>query len=227
MLIFKRHRFRPCFFIADFAVRVSDLTFGNVKCKQAGSKLQNPNMNEKKNPWTILASQEIYNNPWIQVTEHQVLNPAGGQGIYGVVHFHNLAIGVVPYENGRIWMVGQYRFPLEAYSWEIPEGGGKLDIDPLDSAKRELKEETGLEAAHYEVLLEMDLSNSVSDERAIVYLATGLTQGESSPEETEELHVRSMSLEEAYAMVERREIRDSLTVAAIYKLRILVLEGRV
>lgn len=183
-------------------------------------------MNENKNPWTILSSKEIYNNPWIQLTEHQVLNPGGGPGIYGVVHFHNLAIGVVPYADGKIWMVGQYRFPLEAYSWEIPEGGGKLGIDPLDSAKRELQEETGLEAAHYKVLLEMDLSNSVSDERAIVYLATGLQQGEASPEETEELHVRQMTLAEAYALVEARVIRDSLTVAAIYKLRILELEGR-
>jgi 8-oxo-dGTP pyrophosphatase MutT (NUDIX family) len=183
-------------------------------------------MNEMKNPWKILASQEVYNNPWIRVTEHQVLNPAGGPGIYGVVHFHNLAIGVVPYQDGKIWMVGQYRFPMEAFSWEIPEGGGTIGIDPLDSAKRELKEETGLHAAHYEVLLEMDLSNSVSDERGIVYLATGLVEGEASPEETEELHIRQMTLAEAYALVEQRVIRDSLTVAAIYKLRILELEGR-
>jgi 8-oxo-dGTP pyrophosphatase MutT (NUDIX family) len=184
-------------------------------------------MNESKNPWTVLASRELYNNPWIQVTEHQVLNPSGGPGIYGVVHFHNLAIGVVPYADGKIWMVGQYRFPLEAYSWEIPEGGGKIGIDPLVSAARELQEETGLTADRYEVLLEMDLSNSVSDERAIVYLATGLHAGAAAPEETEELHVRQMTLDEAYAMIERREIRDSLTVAAIYRLKIMVLEGRI
>lgn len=184
-------------------------------------------MNETRNPWTILSSKTVYDNPWIRLTEHQVLNPSGKPGIYGVVHFHNLAIGVVPYENGKIWMVGQYRFPLEAYSWEIPEGGGKIGIDPLDSAKRELQEETGLTAERYEVLLEMDLSNSVSDERAIVYLATGLHHGEASPEETEELHIRQMTLAEAYDLVERREIRDSLTVAAIYKMRILELEGRI
>jgi 8-oxo-dGTP pyrophosphatase MutT (NUDIX family) len=182
-------------------------------------------MNESKNPWTILSSQEKYNNPWIQVTEHQVLNPAGGPGIYGVIHFHNLAIGVVPYADGKIWMVGQYRFPLEAYSWEIPEGGGKLGVDPLVSAARELQEETGLTADRYEVLLEMDLSNSASDERAIVYLATGLHAGEAEPEETEELRLRQMTLAEAYAMVERREIRDAMTVAAIYRLRVMELEG--
>lgn len=184
-------------------------------------------MNESKNPWTILSSRDVYNNPWIQVTEHQVLNPAGGPGIYGVVHFHNLAIGVVPYERGKIWMVGQYRVPLEAYSWEIPEGGGKLGLDPLVSAARELQEETGLTADRYEVLLEMDLSNSVSDERAIVYLATGLHAGEAEPEETEDLRLRQMTLAEAYEMVERREIRDSLTVAAIYRLRVMELEGRI
>lgn len=184
-------------------------------------------MNESKNPWTILSSEEQYNNPWIQVTEHQVLNPAGKPGIYGTVHFHNLAIGVVPYADGKIWMVGQYRFPLEAYSWEIPEGGGKLGVDPLHSAARELQEETGLRADHYEILLEMDLSNSVSDERAIVYLATGLHHGDAEPEETEDLQMQQMTLEEAYARVERREIRDSLTVAAIYRLRIMALEGRI
>lgn len=182
-------------------------------------------MSDEKNPWTILSSQLQYDNPWIRVTEHQVLNPAGGKGIYGVVHFKNLALGVVAYEDGWIWMVGQYRFPLETYSWELPEGGGPLGIDALDSAKRELQEETGLKAAHYRPILEMDLSNSVSDERAIVYLATGLSQGEAAPEETEELKVRKMRLEEVYEMVERREIRDSLTVAAVYKMMLMKARG--
>jgi 8-oxo-dGTP pyrophosphatase MutT (NUDIX family) len=183
-------------------------------------------MDNEKNPWTILSSREVYDNPWIGVTEHQVINPSGGRGIYGVVHFHNIAVGVVPYENGRIRMVGQFRFPHNAYSWEIPEGGGALGVDPLDSARRELQEETGLRADHYEVLLEMDLSNSVSDERGIVYLARGLHQGAATPEDTEDLQLKTLTLEEAYQMVERAEIRDSLTVAAIYKLRIMQLEGR-
>lgn len=178
------------------------------------------------NPWQVQSSREVYDNPWIKVTEHQVLNAAGNPGIYGVVHFKNLAIGIVPYADGKIWMVGQHRFPHDAYSWEIPEGGGKLDIDPLDSAKRELHEETGLHAAHYERLLEMDLSNSVTDERGIVYLATGLTQGEAAPEEDEVLHVKQMSLDEAFALADRGEIRDSLTVAAIFRLRVMQLEGK-
>lgn len=179
-----------------------------------------------KNPWTLLSSAKIYSNPWIELTEHQVLNPSGGKGIYGIVHFKNLAIGVVPYDNGDIWMVGQYRLPLEHYSWEIPEGGGPLGIDPLDSAKRELQEETGLSASSYEVIVEMDLSNSVSDERAIVYLARGLEAGEASPEDTEDLRIKKMPLDQVYHMVEQGEIRDSMTVAAIYKLRVMQLEGR-
>lgn len=183
-------------------------------------------MEDARNPWTVLSSEKIYENAWIALTEHQVLNPAGGKGIYGVVHFQNLAIGVVPYAAGKIWLVGQYRFPLDAYSWELPEGGGALAVDPVESAARELQEETGLRADKYETLLEMDLSNSVTDERAIVYLATGLHEGAASPEDTEELKVRTVTLAEAYAMVERREIRDSLTVAAIYKMRILELEGK-
>jgi 8-oxo-dGTP pyrophosphatase MutT (NUDIX family) len=178
------------------------------------------------NPWQVQSSREVYDNPWIKVTEHQVLNAAGNPGIYGVVHFKNLAIGIVPYADGKIWMVGQHRFPHDAYSWEIPEGGGKLDIDPLDSAKRELHEETGLQAARYERLLEMDLSNSVTDERGIVYLATGLTQGEAAPEEDEVLHVKQMTLDEAFALADRGEIRDSLTVAAIFRLRVMQLEGK-
>ncbi len=182
-------------------------------------------MKEESNPWIIKHSEVRYDNPWIKLTEYQVINPAGNPGIYGVVHYKNLAVGVVPYENGDIWLVGQYRFPLETYSWEIPEGGGPEGEDPLDSAKRELKEETGLIADEYETLLEMDLSNSVSDEKAIVFLARNLKQGISNPEATEKLKVKKISLESALEAVERREIRDSLTVAAIYKMQILKLEG--
>lgn len=179
----------------------------------------------QENPWQTLSQDTKYDNNWIKVTEFQVVNPAGGKGIYGVVHFKNQAVGVVPYENGEIWMVGQYRYPLKAYSWEIPEGGSPVGEDPLATAKRELKEETGLVASTYEPILEMNLSNSVSDEWGIVYVATGLSQEEAEPEETEELHIKKMKLEEVYEMVESREIKDSLTVAAIYKLMLMKSSG--
>lgn len=174
-----------------------------------------------KNPWTILGKREIYQNPWIQLSEFDVISPGGKQGIYGRVHFRNQAVGVVPYDDGWIWLVGQYRFPLEAYSWEIPEGGSPVGEEPLQTAQRELKEETGLVAEQYQSLLEMHLSNSVTDEWGIVYLATGLSQGESEPEHTEQLEVRRIRLEQAYEMVEAGQITDSLTVAAIYKLMLL------
>jgi 8-oxo-dGTP pyrophosphatase MutT (NUDIX family) len=175
-----------------------------------------------ENPWKILAERQIYDNPWIGVTEYDVINPGGGRGIYGKVHYKGLAIGILPMdEEGNIWLVGQYRFVLDAYSWEIPEGGGRLDIPPIESAKRELKEETGLLASDWSLLLEMHLSNSVSDERALVYLARGLEQREAMPEETEQLVVRRLPFEEAYQMVVRGEITDSMSVAAILKVKLM------
>ncbi|WP_343670401.1 NUDIX hydrolase [Chitinophaga sp.] len=183
-------------------------------------------MDLNHNPWTILSSKVEYDNPWISVTEHQVLNPAGGKGIYGVVHFKNAAIGVIPFdEDGNIYLVGQFRFPLEGFSWEIPEGGGPLGTDPLESAKRELLEETGLIAHHWMPLVKIHLSNSVSDEAGVVYLARQLEQREAEPEETEELHIRKIPFEEAYQMVKRHEITDSLSIVAIQKLKLMMLEG--
>jgi 8-oxo-dGTP pyrophosphatase MutT (NUDIX family) len=178
------------------------------------------------NPWKILDSGVKYENPWIRVTEHQVINPGGGRGIYGVVHFKNRAIGVVALdEEKNIYLIGQYRFPLHQFSWEIPEGGGPLEeADSLESAKRELLEETGLRAARWEKLLEMHLSNSVSDEHGIVYLATDLTQHTAQPEETEQLFLKKIPFEEAYEMVKKGALTDSLTVAAILRIRLMMLE---
>lgn len=182
---------------------------------------------EEKNPWVTVESRKIYENNWIGLTEHQVINPSGGPGIYGEVHFKNLAIGILPLdENRNTWLVGQYRFPLNAYSWEIPEGGGPLGLPPLDSAKRELLEETGLIAANWTELQRMHLSNSVSNELAIIYIATDLTIGIAEPEETEELVVKKVSFDEAYAMVMDGRITDSMSVAAILKAKILIQEGK-
>ncbi|WNJ19830.1 NUDIX hydrolase [Pontibacter sp. G13] len=178
------------------------------------------------NPWTTLNSFQMYENPWISLTEHQVLNPSGKPGIYGVVHFKGDAVGVVPYDDGHVWLVGQYRYALNQYSWEIPEGGSPPGESTLDTAWRELKEETGLTAEHYEPLLEMHLSNSVSDEWGIVYLATGLSMGDAEPEDTEDLKVCRMPLDEVFSKIESGQITDSLTVASIYKLMILKLQGK-
>lgn len=183
-------------------------------------------MEPTQNPWKILSSEEKYDNKWINVTEHQVLNPAGGPGIYGVVSFKHLAIGVIALdEDMNTYLVGQYRFPLEAYSWEIPEGGGSFDDEPLDTAKRELLEETGLVAHSWKPLLQMHLSNSVSDEVALVFLARNLEQHAPMPEETEDLTIRKLPFAEAYRMVKEYQITDSISVAAIQKVQLMVLEG--
>jgi 8-oxo-dGTP pyrophosphatase MutT (NUDIX family) len=178
-----------------------------------------------KNPWIILSSKEIYENKWIKLTEYDVVNPGGGKGIYGKVHFKNRAIGVVALDDElNTYLVGQYRFTLNAYTWEIPEGGGGIDEDPLAAAQRELLEETGIVADKWEKILDFHLSNSVSDEFGQVFLATGLHYRKSQPEETEELEVRIVRFEEAYQMVLKGEITDSLAVAGILRTKLLLQE---
>jgi len=175
----------------------------------------------EENPWKIISEKNTYDNPWINVTEYQVINPSGNPGIYGKVHFKNIAIGVIPLdEDMNTWLVGQYRFALGSYSWEIPEGGGVLGIDPLDSAKRELLEETGLKAERWTELQRMHLSNSVTDELCIIYLAQGLQQFESEPEDTEQLIIKKLPFKKVYQMVCDGVITDSVTVAAVLKLQL-------
>lgn len=184
-------------------------------------------MNENHNPWTILSSKEVYNNNWIRVTEYDVLNPSGGKGIYGKVHFKNFAIGVIPLdEEWNTYLVGQYRFPLNAYSWEIPEGGCPYDEDQQQAAERELLEETGLKAKKWTRILDMHLSNSVCDETSAIFLARELSQHEAQPEETEELAIKKLPFEEAYKMVEQGIITDAMAVAAILKVKLLMLENK-
>ncbi len=130
---------------------------------------------KKIGPWTRLNSKIVYDNNWISVNHEEVLNPNGGEGIYGKIHFKNLAIGIVPIDDkGFTFLVGQYRYPLDVYSWEIPEGGGSIRIDPLESARRELLEETDLVANKCEKVIDLDLSNSESDEVAHIFLAIEL-----------------------------------------------------
>lgn len=180
------------------------------------------------NPWKTKSIQEIYRNAWIRLTHREVINPNGGEGIYGVVHFQNIAIGIVPLdEHGNTWLVGQYRYTLDRYSWEIPEGGCALDEKPLAAAKRELREETGITAGRWSPVLDLHLSNSVTDEAGKVFLAQELSFGEAQPEETEELQVRKLSLAEACEMVLRGEITDALAVAGLLRVKLMMESGEI
>ncbi len=179
----------------------------------------------EENNWQTLDSTVVYDNPWIEVTHRNVINPGGGRGIYGMVHFKNLAIGIVPIDSeGNTWLVGQYRYTLNRYSWEIPEGGGKIGVPPLESAQRELLEETGITAKKWTKLLDLHTSNSVTDEYGIAYLAEDLSFGDAIPEECEDLQVRKLPFAEAVAMVLNGEITDALAMTAIMKVHILRME---
>ncbi|MEM6297926.1 MAG: NUDIX hydrolase [Bacteroidota bacterium] len=168
------------------------------------------------NPWKTLSSEEKYDNPWINVREDQVINPAGGRGIYGVVSFKNKAIGIIPVDSERnTYLVGQYRYALEAYSWEIPMGGGPNNLDILESAKRELKEETGFTATRWQQILHLHTSNSVTDEESFVFLAQDLTAGEAAFEDTEDIRIWKLSLEEAIKLVLEGKITDAISVAGL------------
>lgn len=169
------------------------------------------------NPWKTLSTQQLYDNKWIRVTEHQVINPAGGKGIYGKVHFKNKAIGIVSLDQeGNTWLVRQFRYTLNEWSWEIPEGGCPLEHDRLESAKRELKEETGLTASRWTQLMRFHTSNSVTDEEGFIFLAEDLHEGENELEETEaDLTAKKVPLTEALRMVLEGEITDSMSVAGI------------
>jgi 8-oxo-dGTP pyrophosphatase MutT (NUDIX family) len=171
---------------------------------------------DRSNPWTTLSRRPIYENPWIAVHEDRVIRPDGHPGIYGVVHFKNAAVGVLPVDQlGRVWLVGQYRYTLGKYSWEIPEGGGPVGEPPEETARRELREETGLTAGRLELLATAHLSNSVSDEIAHIFRASELLPGASDPEGTERLVVRPVEWDEARAMLRRGEITDSMSVIAL------------
>jgi 8-oxo-dGTP pyrophosphatase MutT (NUDIX family) len=169
-----------------------------------------------ENNWKTLNSKTVYENPWVALDHREVINPSGNEGIYGVVKFKNKAIGVVPIDaDGFIYLVGQYRYAIDEYSWEIPEGGGALLGDPLEAAKRELKEETGLVADSWKRLARIHTSNSATNEEGFLFTAEGLTQLEAEPEDTEVLQIKRVALSEAVEMVMRSEITDSLSVCAI------------
>ena len=167
----------------------------------------------KLGPWMIRSSERAYSNPWISVDHHDVTHPDGSPGLYGVVRYANIAIGVLPvFEDGTVPLVGQHRFPSDTYSWELPEGGGPLAQDPLLSAQWELAEETGYRARHWHELIGFDVSNSVSDERSICFLAWDLEPGEAMPDPSEQLDHRRVPFSDLLTLCLNGEIRDSLTL---------------
>ena len=172
--------------------------------------------------WKKLSSRVVYDNDWMQVREDHVINPGGGENQYGHVHFKNRAVAIIALDDhDNTWLVGQQRYTLDEYSWELPMGGAPLDESPLDAAKRELKEETGLSAERWSEVMRLHTSNSITDEVGIVYVAEGLTQGETEFEETEDLQIRKLPLEDALQLVNDGKITDAISVAAILRIAAL------
>ena len=180
----------------------------------------------RRGPWLIHSDRVVYDTKWMHVTEYEITQPDGQPGHYGVMSHKNWAIGVVPvFENGDVMLVGQFRFAMDAYSWELPEGGGPKDASPLDSAQRELKEETGLSAQNWQEILGLDLSNSITDEKAFAFLAWGLTEGEAEPEGTEDITTKRVPFQTALKMAMMGEIRDAFTLAMLAKVDYMARQG--
>lgn len=178
----------------------------------------------EENNWITHTRKKIYNNPWLEIHKHDVTDPGGQPGLYTTVEFKNRAVGVIPLdEENNTWLVGQYRFPLKEYSWEIPEGGVPYDEDLLEGAKRELKEEVGLEASSYELISEFNTSNSCTNEIAYIYLAKDLKLTTNNLESTEaDLKVKKLPFDDVYQMVLDGRIKDSLSIIAILKTKIML-----
>jgi len=179
-------------------------------------------------PWRRGPARPIYENPWISLTEYDATAPTGAPALYGLVGFKNLAIAVLPlHDDGTVSLVGQYRFSSAAYSWEIPEGGGAMDVDPLESARRELREETGLVAADWREVMRVQLSNSVTDERAVGYLATGLSQADAVAhgDDTEDIALARVPFREAMEAALAGWMDDVLTVAMLLRTYHMAHEG--
>ena len=179
-------------------------------------------------PWKRGAERVVYENPWIQVSHHEATAPTGRSAQYGLVSFKNLAIAVLPlHDDGTVTLVGQNRFPLADYTWELPEGGAPLGEDPLDGAKRELAEETGLHATTWRKVLDVQLSNSVTDERGVGYLALGLADGATGHEgdDTEEIALARVPFAEALAAALAGHLQDALTVAMLLRVYHMAREG--
>lgn len=178
------------------------------------------------NPWRTHASQEVFDNPYVKIIRNKVTRPSGHPGVYSVISFKRVAVAIVPVdEEGYTWLVGQYRYPHDTYEWEVPEGGAEPGEDPADCALRELREEAGLIAGTLTPILHMQLSNSTTNEISHSFLATNLTLTDPDPDDTEQLAIHRLPLDDVYAMVLRGEIRDALSVASLLKLKLLQESG--
>jgi 8-oxo-dGTP pyrophosphatase MutT (NUDIX family) len=176
---------------------------------------------EKIGGWKTKASTVAYENPWIKISHEEVITPKGTDGIYGVVHFKNTAIGIVPIDDeGNTWLVKQSRYTLNQYTWEIPEGG----CPHGEAAKRELEEEVGLQATDWQQLMTMHLSNSVTDEFCVVFIARALFAGQQALESTEDIEYKKLPLTEAVDMVKRGDITDGISVAALLRVALMLKE---
>jgi 8-oxo-dGTP pyrophosphatase MutT (NUDIX family) len=176
--------------------------------------------------WQGVTSETVFQNPWIRIESHDVIAPTGHPAHYGLVKFANRAIAVLPlHDDGTVSLVGQTRFAVDAYSWELPEGGGPLDEDPRDAAIRELREETGLVADHLHEILSFDMSNSVTDEVAICFLATGLSQSDSAPDDTEAFDYVRVPFKTLLDAVIKGQVRDGLTVVSVLRVHHMAVTG--
>jgi 8-oxo-dGTP pyrophosphatase MutT (NUDIX family) len=177
-------------------------------------------------PWSCLDRTVVYDSAWISLTACKAVAPTGRAAQYGLIHFKNRAIGVLPlFDDGDTVLVGQHRFPAGDYSWELPEGGGALSEDPLDTARRELREETGLMAAQWRHILAFQLSNSITDEHGHGYLATGLSQADIDPDETEDLRIHRLPFREALDLAMAGAMQDMITLALLLRAYHLAREG--
>jgi len=169
-----------------------------------------------KHKWKTHKSDIVYDNAWIRVEHDEVTTPSGTAGIYGRVIFKNKAIAIIPIDKDlNTWLVGQYRYTLQEYSWEIPMGGGPKGEDFIAAAKRELKEETGIQANKWTQLMRIHTSNCVTDEEGFIYLAEELEMGQTEFDETEDLQIKKLPFVNVLEMVLDGRITDSISIAGI------------
>jgi len=184
-------------------------------------------IDEENSPWRRHNRTVVYENDWITVYHDDVRRPDGNPGIYGVVHYRNRAVGIVAIDHrDRLLLVGQFRYTIGKYSWEIPAGGCPAGEEPIETARRELKEETGYTAKSLRLLVVAHLSNSVSDEKAFCYLAEDLTPGQPAPEVTEQLQVQWEDFASVLHRIERQEITDALTILAVQQTALMRLANQ-